>query len=65
MWVSQDFACVAIAKVFYTLLFDGQLDASDDEHRKVSEALHEATKRLRDTAPDKVLIWAPYIHTGA
>lgn len=64
MWLSNDAACVAVAKVFYAALFDGLLDPCDG-HRKVSVALHQATKRLRDSAPQRPLVWAPFIHTGA
>lgn len=62
MWLTNDAACVGVAKDFYRILFDGP---NDDGHRKVSMALHEATKRLQDTLPHQPLIWAAFIHSGA
>lgn len=63
MWPSNDSACMEVATGFYSSLFGGQ--ASDNGHRTVGTAMHDAVKRLRDKRPDKPLIWAPFIHTGA
>lgn len=63
MWPSNDDACMDVANGFYSSLFDGE--TSDDKHRKVAMALHNAVKRLRDKRPNNPLIWAPFIHTGA
>lgn len=67
LWQSKDEACKTVAEVFYTSLFDGNDGHGDsaDPHSKVSSALHEAVKKVREGNLDRPLMWAPFIHTGA
>lgn len=63
MWPSETNVCKEVAVDFYRSLFNGQ--DSDEGHRKVSMAFHDAVKRARDKSPLLPCKWAPFIHMGA
>lgn len=57
LWESNDEACVEVAQGFYSRLFAEGVDSG--------VAMHRAVVELRRRKPQKVLMWAPFIHTGA
>ncbi|KAH8145260.1 uncharacterized protein LAJ45_10697 [Morchella importuna] len=57
LWESNDEACVDVAGRFYSGLFVEGVDSG--------VAMHRAVVELRKRKPQKVLMWAPFIHTGA
>ncbi len=57
LWAISDNATVALADTFYSGLIA--------EHRgDPAAALHHATRQVRDEAPERPHMWAPYIHIG-
>lgn len=57
LWASGDEACVEVAGAYYHGLFvDGVGSAV---------AMHRAVAELRKRRPAKLLMWAPFVHTGA
>jgi tetratricopeptide (TPR) repeat protein len=57
LWESSDDACVEVAGGFYTGLFVDGVGSG--------VAMHRAVVELRKRKPQKVLMWAPFIHMGA
>ncbi|MFL6141171.1 MAG: CHAT domain-containing protein [Labedaea sp.] len=68
LWNISDTAAPGLADVIYTHLLhpDPGFPSSSDQPQadRAPYALHRAVTHLRQTRPDKPLIWAPYIHLG-
>lgn len=64
LWESNDGACRQVAGSFYRFLFN-DLGGSDQGHRAVSTAFHQAVKKLRMESLRQPIKWASFIHTGA
>lgn len=71
LWESKDKACMQVAGDFYKALFDvereeqEEKEQGEEEHWKVSMAMHGAVERLRDQTLERPIVWAPFIHMGA
>ena len=60
LWTINDSPAPHLADAVYTTLTqNGKPDPG-----KAAEALHHATRTLRQTDPTNPLLWAPYIHLG-
>jgi tetratricopeptide (TPR) repeat protein len=68
LWNISDTAAPGLADVTYTHLLhpDPDFPSSSDQPQanRAPYALHRAVTHLRQTRPDKPLVWAPYIHLG-
>jgi CHAT domain-containing protein len=61
LWTIADSPAPDIADAFYTAL---TRDGTPDRAR-AAQALHHATRTLRQADPTSPLLWAPYIHLGS
>lgn len=65
MWESNDFSCQQVARDFYSLLYGICGQGHEREHRAVSAAFHQATRKLRGQNLGQPIVWTSFIHTGA
>jgi CHAT domain-containing protein len=61
LWPADDWACVNVAKDFYTALLGR---AMWWEGGNVGEVMRGAVMKLRAQQIDRPLIWAPFVHYG-